>query len=62
MERHEIRSLVVKDGKATCQADHTKDLVTNTTRIQGLVSFSEDAQGELYLLDIFANVYRLERR
>jgi glucose/arabinose dehydrogenase len=59
---NEVRSLVVKDGKATCQADHTKDLVSNTTRIQGLVSFSEDAQGELYLLDIFANVYRLERR
>jgi glucose/arabinose dehydrogenase len=58
---NEIKSLVVKDGKATCQADHTTDLVTKATPIRGLVSFSEDAQGELYLLDIFANVYRLDR-
>ena len=58
---NEVRSLMVKDGKAACPADHTADLQTAATPIQGLMSFSEDAQGELYMLDIFANVYRIER-
>ena len=52
---------MVKDGRATRQSDHTLDPRTAATPIQGLLSFSEDAQGELYLLDIFANVYRVER-
>jgi glucose/arabinose dehydrogenase len=59
--KNEVRSLIVRDGRAACQADHTVDLRTAATPIQGLLSFSEDAQGELYLLDIFANVYRVER-
>lgn len=55
-----VESLIVKDGAATCHASHPT-LATPDTPIQGLVSFSEDANGELYLLDLFGNVYRLDR-
>jgi glucose/arabinose dehydrogenase len=56
-----VESLIVKDGAATCHAAHPS-LSTSETPIQGLVSFSEDANGELYVLDLLGNVYRLDRR
>jgi glucose/arabinose dehydrogenase len=58
--RNKIFSFVAKDEKATCFADLTSDLKTSATPIQGLTSFAEDAAGELYLLDSFGNVYRLD--
>ncbi|HEY3497010.1 MAG TPA: PQQ-dependent sugar dehydrogenase [Polyangiaceae bacterium] len=56
-----VSSLIVKDGAATCHAMHETDLNSAETPIQGLASFSEDAAGELYLLDLLGNVYRIER-
>jgi glucose/arabinose dehydrogenase len=58
---NQVMSLVVKNGAATCHADHTTDLTTPQTPIQGLISFAQDAQGEVYLLDLFGNVYRIDR-
>jgi hypothetical protein len=55
-----VESLIVKAGAATCHASHAS-LSTIDTPIQGLVSFSEDANGELYVLDLLGNVYRLDR-
>lgn len=55
-----VDSLIVKDGAATCHASHPS-LASADTPIQGLVSFSEDANGELYVLDLLGNVYRLDR-
>jgi glucose/arabinose dehydrogenase len=55
-----VESLIVKSGAATCHATHPS-LSTSETPIQGLVSFSEDANGELYVLDLLGNVYRLDR-
>jgi glucose/arabinose dehydrogenase len=60
--QNRIYSLIVEDGAATCHAEHTDDLITAQTPIQGLISFSQDAKGEVYLLDIFANVYRIARQ
>ncbi len=57
-----VRSFIVRDGAAACQQDHTADLVSPETRLQGIVSFSEDGLGELYVLDLFGNVYRIERQ
>jgi glucose/arabinose dehydrogenase len=56
-----VSSLIVKDGAASCHAEHQPDLYSPETPIQGLVSFSEDAAGELYVLDLLGNVYRIER-
>jgi glucose/arabinose dehydrogenase len=56
-----VSSLIVKDGAATCHAEHQSDLYSPATPIQGLASFSEDAAGELYLLDLLGNVYRVDR-
>lgn len=56
-----VRSFIVDGGEATCPQDHTEDLVSPETRLQGIVSFSEDASGELYVLDLFGNVYRIDR-
>ena len=56
-----VSSLIVKSGAATCHAEHQSDLYSTETPIQGLASFSEDAAGELYLLDLLGNVYRIDR-
>lgn len=60
--RNEIRSFVVKDGALTCPHDHTSELVTPSTRLQGLTGFGEDKAGELYALDLVGNVYRIDPR
>lgn len=57
-----VRSFIVNNGEVSCQATHTADLVDSDTRIAGMVSFSEDAAGELYILDLFGNIYRIERQ
>jgi glucose/arabinose dehydrogenase len=56
-----VSSLIVKDGVAGCHEEHEDDLYTSETPIQGLASFSEDAAGELYVLDLLGNVYRVDR-
>ncbi len=58
--KNTVMSLVVEQGKSTCERDLTSDLKSSGTPIQGLTAFGEDAAGELYLMDIFGNVYRIE--
>jgi len=56
-----VRTFVVRNGQAECEADLTDDLIEDGTLIQGLVSFAEDARGELHVLDLFGHVYRIDR-
>jgi|GEM_PF-1000314 len=54
-----LASFIVDDaGKATCQASLT-DLAPGKG-IAGLTSFGEDADGELYTLDLNGNVFRID--
>lgn len=55
-----VKSLVVSGGKATCERDLTADLVSNATPVRGPTGFGEDAAGELYIFDIFGNIYRID--
>lgn len=60
--KNNVMSFIVKEGKATCFADLTQDLVTQQTRLQGISAFGADANGELYVMDISAgNIYRIEK-
>jgi glucose/arabinose dehydrogenase len=47
-------SLVLRNGKA--------DVTRHSIRVQGLSSFGEDAAGELYLVSLEGDVYKLEAR
>lgn len=58
--KNQIMSLVVENGKSTCERDLTSDLKSNTTPLQGITGFGQDAVGELYVLDLFGNVYRFD--
>jgi glucose/arabinose dehydrogenase len=49
-----VWSLVLRNGKA--------DVTRHSIRVQGLSSFGEDAEGELYLVSLKGDVYRLEAR
>lgn len=55
-----VWSLLMIDGRAYCQIDHTPELVSPETPIQGLTGFAQGKDGELYLFDIFGNIYRIE--
>lgn len=57
---NQVWSFVQVAGQATSEVELTADLASDTTRIQGLASFGEDALGELYLGDIVGNVYRID--
>ncbi|MDX2023375.1 MAG: PQQ-dependent sugar dehydrogenase [Deltaproteobacteria bacterium] len=59
--KNTIFSTVVSQGKPTCDVDLTSDLRDPALPIQGITSFGEDADGELYILDLFGNVYRIEQ-
>ena len=52
-----IRSFRFSDGAATDPQDHTADLGT----VSQIVSFGEDAAGELYVVSLPGAVYRLAR-
>jgi len=57
-----ISSFIVKDGKVTCLEDLTADLVTGTTRLQGLNGFGQGGDGTLYVHDLAgSNIYRIDR-
>ncbi|MDX2020239.1 MAG: PQQ-dependent sugar dehydrogenase [Deltaproteobacteria bacterium] len=56
-----VWSLLMIDGRAYCQIDHTAELVSPETPIQGLVGFAQGNDNELYLFDIFGNIYRIEK-
>ncbi|MDX2018917.1 MAG: PQQ-dependent sugar dehydrogenase [Deltaproteobacteria bacterium] len=60
--RNKINSFIVKDKKATCEADLSDDLEVKAagTRVGGLSGFGEDAAGELYVLDLDKHIYRIE--
>ncbi|MDX2023480.1 MAG: PQQ-dependent sugar dehydrogenase [Deltaproteobacteria bacterium] len=58
--KNQVMSLVVDKGKSTCERDLTSDLKSNATPLQGITGFGEDAMGELYVLDLFGNVYRFD--
>jgi glucose/arabinose dehydrogenase len=59
--RNFVKSFIVKDGKATCHADHTSELSTAQTRIQGLNGFGRGGDGTLYLHDLAAgNIFRID--
>lgn len=58
-ESNQIFSFVLRNGRATDPVELTADLSSPDTRIQGLSGFGEDAAGELYLVDLFGNVYRI---
>jgi len=49
-----VWSLVLRDGKA--------DVTRHAIRVQGLSSFGEDAAGELYLMSLNGDVYKLAAR
>ncbi len=54
-----IWSFVMKDGKATGFKDHTSELQPEGGRINLISSFGEDAEGEIYLVDLSGSVYRI---
>ena len=56
-----VWSLLMIDGRAYCQIDHTPELVSPETPIQGLTGFTQDSAGEMYLFDIFGNIYKVEK-
>jgi hypothetical protein len=58
--KNQINSFIVEGGKATCQADVTSDLSTGGTLIQGLSAFGQDADGEVYAMDLTGNIYRID--
>ena len=58
--KNTVMSLVVDKGQSTCERDLTSDLKSNGTPLQGITAFGEDAAGELYVMDLFGNVYRLD--
>jgi len=61
--RNFVKSFIVKDGKATCHADHTAELSTAQTRIQGLNGFGRAGDGTLYVHDLAAgNIFRIDRK
>lgn len=58
--KNQINSFVVANGMATCPQDLTADLSTGDTLVQGLCSFGQDADGEVYVMDLMGNIYRIE--
>ncbi len=59
--RNFVKSFIVKDGKATCHADHTGELSTAQTRIQGLNGFGRGGDGTMYVHDLAGgNIYRID--
>jgi hypothetical protein len=50
-----IRSFRLQDGRAVEQQDWTESLGPR----RGLTSFGTDADGEIYMLEITGNVYRI---
>jgi hypothetical protein len=60
--KNTITSFIVKEGKVTCLEDLTADLITPTTRLQGINGFGQGGDGTLYVHDLAAsNIYRIER-
>jgi len=56
-----VWSLLMIDGRAYCQIDHGPELVSPETPIQGLTGFAQGNDGEMFLFDIFGNIYRIEK-
>lgn len=56
-----VWSLLVIEGRPYCQIDHTEDLRTDATPLQGITGFAQDQAGALYVFDIFGNIYRIEK-
>ncbi len=54
-----IWSVVQKGGRVSDLADHTSDLQPEGGRINLISSFAEDADGELYILDLSGPIYRI---
>ncbi len=54
-----IWSFVLKGGKASDFKDHTSVLQPEGGRINLISSFGEDADGEIYLVDLTGSVYRI---
>ena len=58
-----IRSFRIDQGQATNQTDWTSALRTQSGgQMQGLSSFGQDARGELYILLLSGEVYRIARK
>ena len=57
--QNKVFSLQNNQGQAQCVVDHTAELLSKETPLQGLVGFGQDAAGELYLFDLFGNIHRL---
>lgn len=57
--QNQVFSLQNNNGQAQCVVNHTAELVSKQNPLQGLVGFGQDAAGELYLFDLFGNIYRL---
>jgi len=56
-----VKSFIIKDGKVTCEADLTTDLVNTQNRLQGINGFGVDGDGEMYIHDLAAgNIYKIE--
>ena len=54
-----IWSFVLKDGRASDFKDHTSELQPEGGRINLISSFGEDADGEIYIVDLSGFVYRI---
>ncbi len=54
-----IWSFVLKRGKATEFKDHTSELQPEGKRINLISAFGEDAEGEIYLVDLSGAVYKI---
>ena len=52
-------SSVPKDGKASDFKEHTGELQPEGGRINLISSFGEDADGEIYIVDLSGFVYRI---
>ncbi|HEY2775197.1 MAG TPA: PQQ-dependent sugar dehydrogenase [Candidatus Binatia bacterium] len=58
-EREFIDTIRIAGGAATAFQDRTSDLTSTGASFAAVVSFGEDARGEVYIVDAFTGVYRI---